>query len=232
MEVNKKELQCSLYSLLVVCCELCGIQSNKGEGICCDCEADLPFIINGCVRCGSPSPGFMVCGKCIVSSSHIDNIIAPFLYLYPVDTLIKNIKYKQRLSIIPSLAEHLINQLIVRPDKWPDFLVPVPLHTTRSFFRGFNQSVEICKILGRELKIPCDYSLIKRIRNTSPMFNLGTKDREKNISNAFRVTRRTEGLSIAIIDDVVTSGATGNELARLLKLRGAKRVQVWALARA
>lgn len=113
----------------------------------------------------------------------------------------------------------------------PDLIVPVPLHWKRRFVRGFNQSQWLANYLGRQLNISVDNKLLTRIRNTPPQQQLRRKQRQKNLKGAFQVNDSLNGQHIALIDDVVTTGSTASELARLLKKTGASRVDVWCLAR-
>jgi ComF family protein len=114
----------------------------------------------------------------------------------------------------------------------PALLVPVPLHAARQYARGFNQSLEICRVLGRALAIPYDCRIVRRRRMTAPMFSLTPGARRRNIRGAFQVTRPPPADHVAIVDDIMTSGATARELSRALRRAGAARVEVWALARA
>ena len=113
-----------------------------------------------------------------------------------------------------------------------DCLIPVPLHYRRQFLRGYNQSNQLARMLGRHLNIAVDNRLVKRRIHTAPQFGLDTKGRIKNIQNAFLVKHQGEYQSVAIIDDIITTGSTVNELSRVLRGCGIKHVSAWVLAHA
>ncbi len=114
----------------------------------------------------------------------------------------------------------------------PELIIPVPLHHARYRSRGFNQAIEISRPLSATLKIPMDNHAVKRIINTSSQSELHAKERHKNIRGAFQVKKAINAKHIAIIDDVITTGSTVTELAKVLKRAGVKRVDVWSFARA
>ncbi len=217
-------------SLLSTRCELCGDVGYFSSCVCDPCLSDLPRLKDHCSRCGMVLPQYAdTCGNCITTIWYADLTICPFQYHYPLDRLIQKIKYQDCLRLVSPLTKKLVSCLT--QNTLPEALIPVPLHPYRLYSRGFNQSVEICKILNDCLGIKVITDLIVRTRNTKPMFELGAKQRSRNIRDAFRLTRPLGYRSVAIVDDVITSGATANELALLLKQAGASRIEFWALAR-
>jgi len=146
-----------------------------------------------------------------------------------MDRLIQKIKYRDCIRLVSPLSNKLAACLAQHD--LPEALIPVPLHPYRLYGRGFNQSLEICRILNGCLGIKVFADLVVRTRNTKPMFELGAKQRSRNIRDAFRLTGLLGCRRVAIVDDVITSGSTANELARLLKRAGASRIEYWALAR-
>ncbi len=129
----------------------------------------------------------------------------------------------------------LLGELMARrmaEEERPDCLVPVPLHPTRYWQRGFNQSLEIARFIATRLRLPLRPELCRRTRATPPQRNLNARQRHRNPHGAFAATKATQGLDIAVIDDVMTTGATVREVAETLKRAGAGRVEVWVLARA
>jgi ComF family protein len=110
--------------------------------------------------------------------------------------------------------------------------VPVPLADQRFRERGFNQAIEIGRELELQLSIPLRCDVVARIRDTREQAGLDRKGRRKNVRNAFKVLRPMDAQRIAILDDVVTTGSTVNELARVLRKAGAEHIEVWAVARA
>ena len=126
------------------------------------------------------------------------------------------------------LAQHLKSSLT---DK-PDMLVPVPLHTSRYLDRGFNQSLEMGRLIARKLNIPLNDTLIVRQKKSQSQVSLSAKERQKNVRGIFSNSGRLNGQHVAVIDDVMTSGSTVNEVAKVLKKAQAGRVDVWVFARA
>lgn len=145
--------------------------------------------------------------------------------------LIGNLKfsadYKNARLLGLLLADHL-KQTAERPD----LILPVPLHTARYRERGFNQSIEIARTVAQTLQTPLNLSCCKRHRDTPHQTQLAAKNRRKNLKNAFSVVKPIQVRHIAILDDVMTTGSTAHELAKVLKKAGASRVDVWVCARA
>lgn len=229
--VNKKKLINNLLNKLGAICDLChGPTPNRG--VCDSCLADLPQILHGCLSCGLGLLDQGYCGGCITQKRPTDRIICAYYYHYPVDKLLKNIKYKQRLVTLEALAAQLINKIISLNATNIDLLVPVPMSKYRLMLRGMNQATQICKVISKQLNIPCDYTSLQRTKHTLPMHNLDTKARRRNVQNAFYWAGGKAPESIAIIDDIVTTGATSDEISLCLKANGISRVETWALARA
>jgi ComF family protein len=149
-----------------------------------------------------------------------------------VRALIADFKFRQRLHL-----GRLFGQLLAEAAVWqsghslPELLIPVPLHSKRLRERGYNQSLEVARVIGRELKIPVDSRVVERAWATPPQLSLAREERLANVRDAFRVPRPLQARHVAIIDDVVTTGATAGELAGVLHQAGAERVDVWAIAR-
>jgi ComF family protein len=212
---------------------LCGIAGDFASCLCNACRADLPFLHHACDRCGLPvTEGNWLCGRCVKSPPIAECTITAFHYRYPLDALIKHFKYKDVIRIATPLSDVLVQKIKARNFLAPEMLIPVPLHRYRLFRRGYNQAVVISRLLGSRLGIRTDATLVKRQRNTAPMFSLGASGRRQNIAGAFVVQRPCPWNSVAIVDDVITSGSTVNELARALRIAGIRHIQLWALARA
>jgi ComF family protein len=208
--------------------------------ICPDCLHDLPWLGNCCKHCGLPlsQPDADICGGCLArphDSHSVDLCIAALSYEFPVDRFVTGLKYRHR----PEFARLLGDLLAIRlqeqaalPDyRWPDAIVPVPLHPLRMLHRGFNQSAEIARWVGATLQVPRDHRLVRRIRNTPAQTGQKRAARLQNMRQAFRLTAPVAGMRIALLDDVITTGATISALADLLKRAGVLEVQVWAAAR-
>jgi ComF family protein len=148
-----------------------------------------------------------------------------------VDHLVSGLKFNGRLADGRLLAALLGEHLEAAKVPLPDLLIPVPLHRERLRERGFNQALELARPLGRRFDIPLDLHSIRRQRETAPQSGLERKARRRNLKGAFILTRELEAKHVALVDDVVTTGSTVSELARMLKRGGVQRVDIWALAR-
>lgn len=154
---------------------------------------------------------------------------ALFAYAFPVDRMIQQLKYKEQLALAPLLgsllAQHLQNEL---PDLW----LPMPLHAKRLKERGFNQAVEIARELAAKTDIPMQANWATRERDTPPQAGLKRDARKKNMRGAFKCREKVAGLHVGIVDDVMTTGSTLDELAKTLRSAGAREVGCWVVARA
>jgi ComF family protein len=155
--------------------------------------------------------------------------LALFSYEYPVDAMLQRYKYQHRLEMAAHFADLMAPYL--QGEDLPDLLIPMPLHPTRLKERGFNQSLEIAKQLKKRLAIDLDVTACQRIKLSPPQASLPLKERVKNMKQAFASTRRYDGLRIALIDDVMTTGASLNALAETIKAAGAEHVECWIVAR-
>lgn len=215
-------------------CRLCGSTGFQGIDLCTACQSDLPLLKNGCRRCAVPLPPGLVgvCGSCQAREPSFDTCYSPYRYGPPLDYLIKRLKFHQDLAVAELLGSLFSQFLHNAAIEQPDVILPVPLHARRLAERGFNQSLEIGRVISRTLVCPVNYKLARRVRETEPQSLLPAGRRSENIRGAFAVPAQIHSKHIAILDDVMTSGATVNELARVLRKAGAKKVDVWVLARA
>jgi len=246
-------LKNSLYNCLPQACLLCGetVSGKQNFALCRNCEGELPILGETCQRCANPlekrldklksvfyQPALLQtreCGQCLSKQPYFDHGIAFFPYISPFDHFVQAAKFKGKLSTARLLGQLLAQQLvncIEQLDSLPDGLVPVPLHPSRQRERGYNQAYEMTLPVAKRLQIPIFGKLATRITATPPQTSLSLKQRKKNLQNAFQVHDDLTDLHIAIIDDVMTSGATTNALARKLKQAGAKQVSVWCFCRA
>jgi len=198
-----------------------------------------------CVLCGSrgQAPNLDLCTGCQASfSAALDPVLvdhgllrrccAPFAYAAPLDHLVHSLKYRGQLAagrVLGTLLANRITALGLHRDV--DVIVPVPLHPARHAERGFNQSAEIARHLGRRLQLPIDERLAGRRRATPPQVGLHLDERRRNLADAFLAGVAT-GRRVAIVDDVTTTGTTLQELARDLLRTGAGAVDAWCVARA
>ena len=215
-------------ALLAQDCLLC--QAPSGEGLLCDtCEHALPIAASACPRCALPSLHNAECGACLAHAPHYDASYAAFVYAYPLDRLIQALKYRGQLALAAWFAHRLLRR--VGNAAGIDLIAPLPLHPARLAQRGFNQAAEIAKVLSRESGIAVELDLGRRVRNTAAQTDLPFEERAANMRRAFACVRDLSGLRIAVVDDVMTTGATLDEFARTLKQSGAARVENWVVAR-
>jgi ComF family protein len=214
--------------LLAQDCLLC--QAASGERVLCEaCERELPASASACPRCALAGPSTAECGACIADPPHYDASCAAFVYTYPVDALIQALKYHGQLALAGWFAHKLYER--IDGAARVDLIVPLPLHPARLAERGFNQAAEIAKHLSRLSGIAMDAQLARRARNTAPQTALPWRERAANMRQAFICERDLKGLRVAVVDDVMTTGATLDEFARTLKRSGAAWVENWVVAR-
>lgn len=219
-----------LNLLLNQSCILCASHQGGSIGICQDCLEDLPWhYASQCPQCGQISNG-LICGSCLNSPPHFDATKALFTYDYPVDKLLQHYKYRESLHLANTFATLWLDK---NPSKNSaiNLIVPMPMHATRLKQRGFNQALEIAKVISKKTKIALDYHACNRTKLTPPQASLPFKDRIKNMRGVFACEKNLQGMNIALIDDVMTSGASLNELAKTLKQAGAANVECWVIAR-
>jgi ComF family protein len=210
-------------------CLLCG--ANSHDGICCSaCNADLPRLpAERCPVCALPTPAGEVCGACLKRRPPFDHTVAAFSYDFPLDKLVQALKFNENLILVNLLADALIKQVGSRPDR----LIALPLHPARLRERGFNQSLLLARRISARLNIPLLPDACDRVRDTPPQSSLPWKERDKNMRQAFtcQPEANIQGKHIAIVDDVMTTGASIGELARVLKQAGAREVSAWVITR-
>lgn len=211
-------------------CALCGRRSLVGA-VCAPCLEGLPRLPAArCPVCAQPTPLGEVCGACLKRPPAFDRTVAAFRYAAPVDGLVQRFKYGGELALAQFFADQLLAALPGRD--LPERLLPLPLHASRTRERGFNQAVEIGKVLSRRLGLPLDGLACARIRPTPPQAGLSLKARRRNIRGAFACGADLTGRHVALLDDVMTSGASLDALASAVRRAGARQVEVWVVARA
>jgi ComF family protein len=220
-------------------CLLCGHsgqkQGHEAVDLCGYCQHQLPFNETACLSCALPLPQDVgpgtICGRCQKKQPAFDTSLSIFRYEQPTVWLIQQLKFNDRLSHARLLG-NMLAQKIQYCDELPQCIIPVPLFNKRLRQRGFNQSVELAKPVAQKTGLPLELNLVERVRPTESQTGLDAKQRRKNIKGAFSIVRAVAYQHVAIIDDVVTTGSTVSELARVLKRAGVKRVDVWSIARA
>ena len=184
-----------------------------------------------------PDAHARVCGSCLQSPPAFDATIVACDYAAPADVLVKDLKFRARLPLADTFARHLAQAMGHQLSERPGLIVPVPLSEARLTERGFNQAAEIARSLARRTRIPLDPHLCARIRDTRPQAGLPISERRVNMRGAFTTRLDATALSdlrgrhVLLVDDVMTTGHTLNELAACLKRQGAARVTNAVFAR-
>jgi ComF family protein len=209
-------------------CLLCGATA-VGEAVCAACESQLPRSQVACERCALPLPMPGTCGACLRRPPVFARALAAYEYRFPVDRMVGRFKYRADFATGAWLARRLAARCEGEPR--PELLVAPPLTRRRLRERGFNQAGELARIVGSRLDIRHQAALLERVREVPPQQALGAQARRANLHGAFRCTRRLHGEPVAIVDDVVTTGATAEALAHVLLAGGAGSVALWAVAR-
>lgn len=206
--------------------------------ICSGCQLDLPWLLQGCRHCALPLPdGDQECRDCQQKLPVFQLVACAWRYDFPVNMLIGNFKYAKdwpagRL-LSELLAEHLVFLQQEAGLELADALLPIPLASKRLRQRGYNQAAMIAGWLGKSLQRPVLHQAVRRVRQTQTQQGLDARQRQANMLNAFQIMQPQQiaGRHLALVDDVLTTGATCAELADLLLAAGARRVDVYCLAR-
>jgi len=231
LKVNKSRRNVQEF-LFPTLCALCGGYGQRGRELCRGCEADLPLIAVACSQCGAPLPVAGRCGRCQRHPPAYARTVAIYHYRPPLDALVKRLKFNGDLHLARLLGELMAERLVAMNFTVPDVIVPVPLHVRRLRQRGFNQALELARPVAERLAIPLDRHHVIRSRATDPQSDLPAKLRSGNVKGAFAVAADFTAQRVAIVDDVMTTGHTVNELARTLRRTGATDICVWTCARA
>lgn len=218
-------------------CTLCDERCEAEQSICGACEAELPWLRQRCSICALPLTATgLICGDCLKHPPAFEHVAVPWRFAFPVDSLISRFKHQSQWPLGRLLAEQLSRHLHHAFEEGlprPEALLPVPLARKRMRHRGFNQAQMLADWLSPALAIPVDTKLLQRVQDTPSQQQLDAASRRRNLRQAFALAedQSLTGRHLAIIDDVLTTGATAEALARLLKRAGATRVDVYCLAR-
>ena len=211
-------------------CLTCGIPISSSDYICQNCIAALPPVPNPCSCCGLPNKATgQICPSCLNQPPRWQTMIAPLIYTGWTRKIIQDLKFNEQLHNANVLLTHILPYYKSNP---VDVLLPVPLHKTRLLERGYNQAEEIANVLSLLLDIPVDRSSLKRVKATQAQSGLSLNKRQKNILKAFEFIPQQQYKSVALIDDIITTGSTMTETCKVLKKSGVQQIQVWSLARA
>ena len=212
-------------------CVLCGARNpfdGTGHRFCAACDAELPRLpAHHCRVCAIPLTSGETCGTCLDRPPLYDCVSAPYAYAFPVDALIRAYKYGRDLTLAPVLG----GAMAAATSGGVDAIIPMPLADARLRERGFNQAHELARHAGRRLAVPVLPHACRRTVDTAPQAALPWAERSRNVRGVFVCDANLAGMHVAIVDDVMTTGATLNELAGNLKRAGAARVSAWIVAR-
>lgn len=199
--------------------------------LCASCNASLPREEGPrCPRCALAAPAGAPCGACLSRPPSFDATVAALGYRFPADALVSALKFNGELALAPFLGA-LLAERLAGSAALVDLVVPVPLSAQRLAARGFNQALEIARHLPEPARSRIQFDAIGRTRDTPAQLGLPAEARRRNLRGAFECPRLLGGLRIAVVDDVMTSGATLEEVAATLKRAGAAWVANWIVAR-
>ncbi|OPA83850.1 amidophosphoribosyltransferase [Pseudomonas fluorescens] len=219
-------------------CLICDEPTETADSVCNACETELPWLMEHCEVCALPLPmDGLVCGQCQQQPPAFKQVVAPWTYSFPVDSLISRFKHQARWPLGHLLGRLLGQHLQHRFDNTslprPHALLPVPMAHRRLRERGYNQALMLARWLSADLNIACDEHLLLRPHETVAQQALDAKTRKRNLLGAFALAAdaQVQDRHFALVDDVLTTGATAHSLARLLINAGARQVDVYCLAR-
>jgi ComF family protein len=220
-------------------CAVC--RAWSAQRVCADCLMRYARPVPRCWTCAARLPQALTgrrepkCGACLRHAPPLDRSIAALDYAFPWDTLLQRYKFHQALDLRETLLDRLDQALSSAQAEAPDWLLPVPLSRERLRERGYNQSHELARGLAKRRKLGCDAHLLLRVRDTAHQLKLAPELRAANVRSAFAVEPARladlRGSHVALLDDVMTTGATLFELATVLRQAGVRSVQAWVVAR-
>ena len=216
-------------------CPICREVADEASGLCAACAARLPWLRAACDRCGLPladtHPAGRACGDCLQRAPPLQFVQASFLYGFPLDRLLPRFKFHRDLACGRLLSQWMLPACAAAPR--PHALLPVPLHAARLRERGYDQALELARPLASALQLPLRPELLRRVRATAAQSELDRAARARNLRNAFRAEPVLAlPRHVALVDDVMTTGATLHAAARALRAAGVARVDAWVCARA
>jgi ComF family protein len=216
--------------LLAPRCLVCRERGANGVDLCASCTEQLPWNRSSCVRCGLPMPVPGECGDCLRQPPVLTHTRAVFVYGFPLDRLVPRFKFHRDLAAGHLMAELMAGVLASAPR--PEAIVPVPLHALRLRERGYDQALELARPLATALGLALRPDLLQRTRSTRAQSELDAEQRRRNLARAF-TARDTASLPghVALVDDVMTTGATLHAAAHALLRAGVRRVDAWVCAR-
>lgn len=216
-------------------CEICRAHCPGTLPLCAGCHSQLPWIRHGCNSCGEPvTQRQSRCERCSASPLPFAHVAIPLRYAFPVDEWIGAYKYRELPGMVNWLAALLADHLLCQPNPatHPTLVIGVPMHPAQQRKRGYNQSILLARQVARIMELPFSSQLLQKTRATAHQRTLNAATRRLNLQDAFGVKDAAcHGQHIALVDDVVTTGATSAEIAHSLLNAGAASVSLWALAK-
>ncbi|HSC82485.1 MAG TPA: ComF family protein [Pseudomonas sp.] len=218
-------------------CLLCDETSDGEHALCSPCEGELPWLGGHCAVCALPLPSSgLVCGECLKRPPAFARVETPWRYAFPIDSLITRFKHQGRWPLgrlLADLLSHHLQHAFAEGLPRPDLLLGVPLSAQRLRQRGFNQAAMLADWLGTRLELPAQAHWLLRPQDSAHQQDLDAAARKRNLRRAFALAPQAqiEGRHLAVVDDVLTTGATAEAVARLLRKAGAARVDIYCLAR-
>ncbi len=209
-------------------CLLC-LESTAQTGLCQNCERLLARTGFACLGCAIPLAARGWCGDCLREPPAFEGVLAAFDYRFPLDRLVQRFKFSADLAVGAYLGDALARAVADGPR--PDLVVASPISARRLRERGFNPALLLARRVASRHGITLDGGCLAKTRHTPPQTGLDAAARRRNLRGAFRSGRRLEGLHVAVVDDVLTTGATLGALAGVLRAAGATRVTGWVVAR-
>lgn len=210
-------------------CALCGAPAHD-LSLCPACVETLPWNQPCCPRCALPQEHEALCADCAAKAPPYAVAWCPLRLEQPVQSAIHGLKYQAHFLQAHTLGRLMAAELVRRPAPLPQRLIPVPLYRTRLRRRGYNQALELARVIARQTGIVVDTRSCTRLRDTRDQIGMSAAQRQRNVRGAF-AAKPLKGLHIALLDDVMTTGATLSELARVCRRAGAARIEAWAVAR-
>ena len=219
-------------------CYACHLSFNgKYLGICQSCIKRILRTEACCLRCGLPLAisKQTICASCIISPPIWQSLSAVNDYSGKIKQLLWAFKYHKQVALVPLLSRLMLQRWLIERREHglpkPDIIISVPLHKRRHWRRGFNQTELLAKQLAKWLNCQWHPLWMTRIKATAIQQQLTAEQRQTNLLSAFQLNRSVAGLNVALLDDVVTTGATLTEISRLLTENGVASIQVWCLCR-
>jgi len=214
-------------------CGGCGTIVDEVDSFCGGCWKELDFLQGGCSICGLPleATDADVCGACLVRPPRLDRIRAAVAYGEISRSIALRLKYGRKVGLARTMSRYMHPLLGELPDQ--AILDPVPLHRSRLWNRGFNQSVLVARELSKRTGFPLAVDALKRVKSTPPLKGLNMLQRRRTVSGAFRANPKAklQGRAVILVDDVLTTGSTADACARALRRAGAARVELVSWAR-